>query len=291
MLAARRAATALLLLLVFELPGGIASALADESKPSAGSLLAPPATDRQRTTYLPILVYHHIRQRSPMDSRALRRLTVTPEIFQQQMQYLQDNGYHIVSFSSLENFFERGGELPTRPVIISFDDGWESQFQVAVPILEKYQFTATFFVIANYVGCRGFLSVDELRAMVGRGMSIGSHSRSHPHLENITDAKRLWGEIYGSKAVLESELGVPVTEFAYPYGSYNAAAVNMVMLAGYKAARAANFGSLHSADEIYRLSAIMAPVDVTTFAKSFLPNSGQPKQTLAAVRGCRTGHT
>ena len=100
-------------------------------------------------------------------------------------------------------------------------------------------------------------------------MRIGSHSCSHPHLERITDAKHLWAEIYGSKAVLESELGVRVTEFSYPYGSYNAAAVNMVMSAGYKAARAANFGSLHSEDEIYRLSAITAPVDLTKFAKSF----------------------
>jgi peptidoglycan/xylan/chitin deacetylase (PgdA/CDA1 family) len=265
---ALRAATALLLLLVFELPEEIASALSDESKPSAASLLAPPATDKRRTAYLPILVYHHIRQRSPMDSRALRRLTVTPEIFQQQMQYLQDNGYHVGSFSNLENFFE-GAELPARPVIISFDDGWESQFQLAMPILEKYQFTATFFVIANYVRYRGSLSVDQLREMARCGMSIGSHSRSHPHLERITDAKRLWDEIYGSKAALESELGVPVTEFAYPYGSYNAAAVNMVMLAGYKAARGANFGSLHSAGEIYRLSAITAPVDPLGFAKSF----------------------
>jgi len=185
------------------------------------------------------------------------------------MQYLRDNGYHVVSFDSLENFLERGAELPARSVIISFDDGWESQYLLAAPILEKYQFTATFFVIANYVGYRGFLSADELRAMTRRGVSIGSHSCSHPHLERITDAQHLWAEIYGSKAALESELGVPVTEFSYPYGSYNAAAVNMVMLAGYKAARAANFGSLHSANEIYRLSAITAPVDLTTFAKSF----------------------
>src|SRR5271166_6123978 len=95
---ALRAATALLLLLVFELPEEIASALSDESKPSAASL-----PDKRRTAYLPILVYHHIRQRSPMDSPALRRLTVTPEIFQQQMQYLQVNGYHVGSFSNLEN--------------------------------------------------------------------------------------------------------------------------------------------------------------------------------------------
>jgi peptidoglycan/xylan/chitin deacetylase (PgdA/CDA1 family) len=269
MLAPLRAATILLLLFVFELPEEIASAAAGESKPSTASLLTPPATDKERTAYLPILVYHHIRQRSPMDSRALRRLTVTPEIFQQQMQYLRDNGYHVVSFASLEIFFEQGAELPARPIIISFDDGWECQYQLAVPVLEKYQFTATFFIIVNYVGDRGFLSADQLRAMARRGMSIGSHSRSHPHLERITDRKRLWDEIYGSKAALESEFGVSVTEFSYPYGTYNAAAVNMVMLAGYKAARAADFGSLHSADKIYRLSAITAPVDLAKFAKSF----------------------
>lgn len=175
----------------------------------------------------------------------------------------------VVPFESLENFFERGAELPARPVIISLDDGWENQYIHAFPILTKYHYPATFFVVANYVGGRGFLSLDQLRAMVTAGMSIGSHSRSHPRLERITSPKVLWDEIYGSKKILETELSVPVTEFAYPYGSYNAAAVTMVRLAGYKAARACNFGNLHSTNDVYWLSAVIAPGDLATFKKIF----------------------
>jgi hypothetical protein len=90
-------------------------------------------------------------------------------------------------------------ELPTRPVIISFDDGWEGQYINAVPILRRYHYPATFFIVTNYLGDHGFLSFDQLRAMTTIGMTIGSHSRSHPHLEQITSPTVLWDEIYRSK--------------------------------------------------------------------------------------------
>jgi peptidoglycan/xylan/chitin deacetylase (PgdA/CDA1 family) len=103
--------------------------------------------------------------------------------------------------------------------------------------------------------------------MANAGMEIGSHSRSHPHLGKIQDADVLRDEILGSKKTLEAELSVPINEFAYPYGSYNAAAVAMVESAGYKAARASNFGIRHSQNETFRLSAITAPGDLATFER------------------------
>jgi hypothetical protein len=122
-------------------------------------------------------------------------------------------------------------------------------------------------VVTNYIGYRGFLSLNQLREMANAGMEIGSHSRSHPHLGRLQDANVLRDEILGSKKTLEAELSVPITEFAYPYGSYNAAAVAMVESAGYKVARASNFGTRHSRNEIFRLSAITAPGDLATFER------------------------
>jgi peptidoglycan/xylan/chitin deacetylase (PgdA/CDA1 family) len=219
------------------------------------------------TVFLPILVYHHIRQSSAGDSYALRRMTVTPEIFERQMKHLQDNGYHVVPFASLEDFLAEGKGLPAKPVIITFDDGWEDQYTVAFPILEKYSYPAAFFVVTNYLGDRGFLSLDQLRAMANAGMRIGSHSRSHPYLGRIRDPNVLRDEIFESKKILEAELSVPITEFAYPYGSYSAAAVEMVKFARYKAARACNFGVFHSDADLYRLSAVTAPGDLATFER------------------------
>ena len=113
-------------------------------------------------------------------------------------------------------------------------------------------------------------------------MSMGSHSRSHPHLGAIRDPKVLQDEILESKKILEAELSVPITEFSYPYGSYNAATVAMVEFAGYKAARTCNFGIRHSASDIYRLSAITVPDDLATFGK-YLPVQPRPPSVSAAL--------
>jgi peptidoglycan/xylan/chitin deacetylase (PgdA/CDA1 family) len=153
---------------------------------------------------------------------------VTDEVFGKQMKFLRDNGYHVITFADLTGYFERGDELPTLPVIISFDDGWKTQFEYGLPALEKYHFVATFFVVTNYIGRPGFVSWPQLEAMLTEGMRIGSHSRSHPHLNKIDSPPTLWDQIYNSKKILETQLESPVEEFAYPYGSYNAAAAAMV---------------------------------------------------------------
>jgi peptidoglycan/xylan/chitin deacetylase (PgdA/CDA1 family) len=225
-----------------------------------------PALREKRTTKVPILVYHHVSQSiSEGGSSALRRLTVTAEIFAQQMQYLQDNGYHVITFSDLADYFEKGKELPTLPAIISFDDGWETQFEYALPSLEKYHYAATFFVVTDYIGRPGFISWPQLQTLLTDGMRIGSHSRSHPRLAKIKDSAKLWDQIYNSKIILESQLEASVEEFAYPYGSYNAKAAEAVKRAGYRAGRGCCSGIAHTSGDVFLLKAVMVPNDMEKF--------------------------
>ena len=225
-----------------------------------------PALREKRTAKVPILVYHHLNQSiSEGSSSALRRLTVTAEIFAQQMQYLQDNGYHVITFSDLADYFEKGKELPTLPVIISFDDGWETQFEYALPSLEKYHYAATFFVVTDYIGRPGFISWPQLQTLLTEGMRIGSHSRSHPHLTKIKDLAKLWDQIYNSKTILETQLEASVQEFAYPYGSYNARATAAVKQAGYRAGRGCCSGIAHTSGDVFLLKAVMVPNDMEKF--------------------------
>jgi peptidoglycan/xylan/chitin deacetylase (PgdA/CDA1 family) len=224
-----------------------------------------PPSNRRSTAEIPILVYHHIRRSPAVGSRVERRLTVTADIFDQQMRYLQENGYHVISFATLVDYLKDASELPDKPVIISLDDGWEDQFEYALPLLKKYHYSATFFVITNSVGSPGFLSWSQLRRMRAEGMEIGSHSRSHPHLDKIDNPTLLWDQISTSKQILENELGAAVDEFAYPYGSYNADTASVVRSAGYKAARACCVGGVQT-DE-YALRAVMAPGDLAKFVK------------------------
>jgi peptidoglycan/xylan/chitin deacetylase (PgdA/CDA1 family) len=184
------------------------------------------------------------------------------------MKYLKDADYHIISFGDLENYFRRGTTLPSRPVVLSFDDGWSDQYIYAFPILEKYHYTATFFVFTNPVGTKGFITWAQLRAMRAAGMTIGSHTRSHPYLTRISDPTLLRKEIVDSKQVLEKQLGTPVTDFAYPFGQYNAAVAAAVEAAGYLTARGDRYKSVQSTN-LYELNALNAPTTTELFARQF----------------------
>ena len=218
---------------------------------------------------LPILVYHIVRPSYPSDDEAVQRLAQTPEVFDEEMQHLGDAGYHVVSFTALENYFRNGTPLPVKPVIISFDDGWGNQFTYAFPILGKYHYTATFFVFTNPIGTHGFLTWDNLRTMVAAGMTIGSHSLSHPYLTNITDPIVLWDEIDGSKQVLEKNLGITVNEFAYPFGQYDATTTALVEKAGYRSARSDVYTEKQFSNRLYILGALNAPTTTALFAQRF----------------------
>lgn len=224
-----------------------------------------PALREKRMAKVPILVYHHVSQSVSEGSSALRRLTVTAEVFAQQMQYLQDNGYHVITFSDLADYFEHGKELPILPVIISFDDGWETQFEYALPSLEKYHYPATFFVVTDYIGRPGFISWPQLQTLLTDGMRIGSHTRSHPRLTRIKDSAKLWDQIYNSKTVLETQLEISVEEFAYPYGSYNAKTALVVKQAGYRAGRGCCSGIAHTSGDVFTLKAVMVPNEMDKF--------------------------
>ncbi len=227
----------------------------------------PASAPSEKKLNLPILVYHIVRPSYPSDDAAVRALALTPQTFDAEMSYLQTAGYHVVRFSDLENYFENGAPLPSNPVIISFDDGWGDQFAYAFPLLKKHHYPATFFVFTNAVGRRGFLSWNELRALVAAGMTIGSHSESHPFLTRISDPAALWNEIDGSKQILEQRLGISINEFAYPFGAYDPAVVAMIRKAGYRSARGDFFSGEQTADRLYELSALNAPTTTPLFEK------------------------
>ena len=271
-----RLSTAVLLVSVALLPDLCLPSPAQQITPigEGAKPLAAPATDSHQPTLpekrkakVPILVYHHVSQSDSEGSPGLRRLTVTADVFAQQMQYLQDKGYHVITFSDLADYFEQGRELPTLPVIISFDDGWETPFEYALPSLEKYHYSATFFIVTDYIGRPGFFSWPQLQTLLTDGMRIGSHSRSHPRLNKITNPAKLWDQIYNSKTILETQLETPVQEFAYPYGSYNAKAAEAVKLAGYRAGRGCCSGIAHTSVDVFKLKAVMVPNDMENFIK------------------------
>jgi peptidoglycan/xylan/chitin deacetylase (PgdA/CDA1 family) len=218
----------------------------------------PPLLPVPRSVDMPILLYHHIVP-GHAGSDQSRSLFLSPDGFEQQLRSLRDNGYQSVSFDDLADCLEYGLPLPERPVIISLDDGWENQFQYGFPLLQKYGFTATFYVVTGYLGGQNFMTVDQLKILMAAGMTIGDHTRSHPALPSIGSEQRLNEEIAGSKVWLEERLGLPITTFAYPYGAYNAATVALVRAAGYRTARTVDSGTHYTVGDLETLAALVYP--------------------------------
>jgi peptidoglycan/xylan/chitin deacetylase (PgdA/CDA1 family) len=172
---------------------------------------------------VPILAYHSLDSSGSV-------LSVAPEVFRRQMVILRERGFHGIGLGHLLSGWQGRRDLPRRPVVLTFDDGFRSVLEEAVPVLTELGFSATIFVVAGYCGGTNdwpsqppalprlpLLSWADLRALGAAGLEIGAHGLTHAPLTHLS-AREAGREIVGSKAILEEKLGRPVVTFAYPYG-------------------------------------------------------------------------
>lgn len=185
---------------------------------------------------VPIIMYHQV-----YDAGHRRLDTVSPERFEWHMAYLKKHRFHVLPLSALVRIVKEGEPLPRKIVVISFDDGYENNYRYAFPILKKYQFPATIFMISDFVNVQGYLTTAQLKEMLAHGIEIGSHTRRHVYLPDVSPEERVQ-EIKGSKARLEEELGVPVGMFSYPTGGFSEEIKQQVREAGYEGACTTNRG-------------------------------------------------
>jgi peptidoglycan/xylan/chitin deacetylase (PgdA/CDA1 family)/uncharacterized protein YceK len=177
----------------------------------------------------PILLYHHVN-----DDDTSNRYVISTATFTKQMQALRDWGYTPIAISALVEVLLHGGPLPARPAVITFDDGNVDIYQNAFPIMRRFGYPGTFFIVGNRVGSDGFVSADQLKEMAAAGWEIGSHGWSH--IDVTLDKEVLNKEVAQSRLILEDKLGVPVKVFAYPFGTTNPEVSQKVQDYGYSAA-------------------------------------------------------
>ena len=120
-------------------------------------------------------------------------------------------------------------------ICLSFDDGHASDCELVLPLLQKYNMQATFFITPNLVGKKGYISWNQVRMLQDAGMEIGSHSLSHPYMTTLS-TQQLFTELKQSKDQIEQNIGKEIKSFAYPYGDYNKDVATLVKKVGYKAA-------------------------------------------------------
>ncbi|MFJ9906054.1 polysaccharide deacetylase family protein [Streptomyces sp. NPDC101152] len=197
-------------------------------------------------TPVPILMYHAVAT-APND--ATRELSVAPEAFTEQMAMIGDLGLTPVSTAELAASWRSGGPLPPRPVLITFDDGYEGVHRHALPVLAKHGFAATLFVSTGWIkgahdtggGLDTMLDWDQVRELAATGVEIGGHSHTHPQLDQLED-DRLRYELIHSKEVVSDELGTVPASFAYPYGYSSRRVREAVRETGYAQALAVGNG-------------------------------------------------
>lgn len=192
---------------------------------------------------IPILMYHQIDTEPPKGS-PMRGLVVSPKTFARQMAALNFLGYQGKSMGDLLPYLN--GTKHGKVFGITFDDGYENNLRCALPILKRYGFSATCYIVANQVGKtnswdleRGVLQVPlmnapQLQAWVDAGQEVGSHTLNHVNLATVTEAEQAI-EISQSKSLLETlvQQKAGVQHFCYPYGGLNQTAVQNVKAAGY----------------------------------------------------------
>ena len=197
--------------------------------------VAPPTpTPKPRgTTIIPILMYHYVRVvTDPKDTIGIG-LSVKPDIFAQQMQYLADNGYTTLTMQEVYDVLQGRKTLPTKPIALTFDDGYRDFYTAAWPVLQRHNFKATNYVITDFIGWDAYMTWEMLQELSEGGqVEIGAHTRSHVDLRTLS-ADKLQDEVLGSKAILETGLGRPVGAFCYPAGFYNTSVIAAVKRANY----------------------------------------------------------
>lgn len=211
---------------------------------------------------VPVLNYHQV------NDSTHSALVVPVDQFRKQMAYLHTHGYHTITLDQLYDYVENGIELPDKPILLTFDDGYVDNYDNVLPILKEYDMKATLFMISDAVNTARFLSVTQLHKMEQGGFDIQGHTNHHKVLTTI-DPTELPDAIQGGKTSLEGILGEPVTYLAYPGGFNDMLVQYVTKTAGYKMAFTVQPGTVRPGDNLYALPRL-AIFDGDTTYVSFL---------------------
>ena len=186
-----------------------------------------------RRIRVPILMYHYIGGNPNPEDIGRDNLSVSPEKFDEQMEYLSKNGYTPITLDTMVAGLSGQITLPEKTLILTFDDGYMDFYLNAFPILQKYGFKSALFVPTGFMGKTAYLTWDQLDKLQGSGLvSIQAHTFNHAHLPSLSE-DQIKFELIESKRALEQRYTIPVNFIAYPYGASNQAIWNLTKKAGY----------------------------------------------------------
>ncbi len=186
---------------------------------------------------VPVLSYYRLSKNKPS------KIAITQDDFKAQMKYLKDNGYHVITLDQLLGFLDYREQVPEKSVVITFDDGWISIYDIAVPILKEYGFPATIFIYTDFVGGGKAMSWKHIKELSEAGFDIQCQTKTHRNLtvlKNKESFKQYFNslemEISYPKKLIKEKLNKECNFLAYPYGKTNNLVIAMLKKHGYRAA-------------------------------------------------------
>jgi peptidoglycan/xylan/chitin deacetylase (PgdA/CDA1 family) len=184
-------------------------------------------------------MYHAIQPAPP--GAALPALFVPEAEFEDEMRWLADHGYRAVTLDDVFAAWNDGKPIASKPVVVSFDDGLESQYLGARPMLERLGWPGVLNLAISHLDTAGDMTTAEVRELIAEGWELDSHTFSHVDVTTL-DPAQLRHEVGGSRTYLERRFGVPVDFFCYPAGAYDDSAIVAVRAAGYLGAETTEEG-------------------------------------------------
>lgn len=219
---------------------------------------------------VPILVYHGF-----SSAPAKTKTIVSRQKFVEQMQYLKDNDYHVVSMDDFFDFLEFKKELPTKSVVLTVDDGWCSLYEIGFPVFKQYGYPVTLFLYTDLVHDKTCLSWDQVREMKQNGFAVGSHSKTHRSLNGPNEDENfdqffaaVQQEVNAVEKLTDKHLGITPRYFAYPYGASSELLIAFLKKKGYRGAFKVSPGSNPFYMDRFQIrrSVIYGDYDINRFA-------------------------
>ena len=199
-----------------------------------------------------ILMYHMI---GDMKNNSA---VMTEDNLRIQMQYLKDHGYHPITMQELYDYVTKGEKLPSKPVCITFDDGYLDSYTIVYPMMKEFGYPWTLFLITDDVGkSYNRMTWEQLKEMADSGaVTIANHTLSHPKRHNLPTRAEKENEIIGANKALKYHLGIDNLWFAYPYGDYDDEVIDICKKAGIKLAVTTDAGRVHVGSYPYDLKRV-----------------------------------
>ena len=196
-----------------------------------------------------VLNYHKI-------ANEHKSLSVTLDDFEQHMKWLQEYGFTCITPGQLYDFVANGADLPEKPVLITFDDGYKDNYTNAFPIMKKYGMKGTIFVVTGFLGVYdNYLTWDKAKELLEAGFNIESHTYSHKSMTEASD-EDITKELVKSRQTIKEKLGIDSDFMAYPTGTYNLHIAELVKEAGYKGAFTIKYDNVSRDSNVYALERV-----------------------------------